>query len=131
MEDKNCPDCKGTGKKTIQHLTGSFETKCGQCDGTGVPIKVFFTCGVTNCGHVVESPNWIDIQQYDRDKRWMIEHYKEKHTELVCTYFPNKPGQIFSDWYRYDGINDAIGPNLTYGDEVTSWADLCKIEGRA
>lgn len=92
--------------------------------------KTYFTCGVQGCGHVQDVPNPEDIRRYDNSKRSMIDHYRWDHADLIGTK-RSTPGVAFSDYYEYRPIPDDIGPTLTYGDEVSSWADLCAIEGRS
>jgi hypothetical protein len=42
-EMERCPDCDGTGKKTLHTLAGSPVVKCARCKGVGFrPKKIQF-----------------------------------------------------------------------------------------
>lgn len=122
MENK-CQYCEGTGRAR------SFDAPCNGCDGDGKLVEAFFTCGVKGCSHVVTVSDPLDIRRYDSDKRSMVDHYRWEHADMIGTR-RSTPGVAFSDYYEYRPIPDDIGPSFTYRGEVSTWAEICEIEGR-
>jgi hypothetical protein len=95
--------------------------------------KTFFTCGVKGCGHIQDVPNPEDIYKYGVSKGHMVSHYRWEHADLIGKkVYPYKNSGDPSYWrYEYKPIPDKIGPSLAYQGEVTSWAEICEIEGPA
>lgn len=84
-------------------------------------MPTHLTCGL--CEHRQDMKEPEDILKYERDKYFMLEHYKWEHPDRFGVQ-TSIPGIAFSDRWEFGPIPDDIGPVLHYEGDTFPWSQV-------